>query len=668
MASLTANISVIEVGATIALSIVGTSTAWTGGTVFSVSGGTGATLTGAVVVNGTQATANLYAGTATGTLTISDGTNTYAITCFAAVANEVVAVGYRIPTGSLTNWRTARNNATAQIVEALFMGDSTVWGSGATYGWPYRVRKDFISNGYRDGGRGNIQISDSVGASGPSENLKSLVGTTNYGGGDNVDFIDAALVYKSTTRGDSITLQGYGRYIRLTYTKYRSCGKFTYSVDGGTPVEVDACINAASGQAVLTGTIRFDTGDNGDGLHTITIVNTGTINPPPLVPVLNLSNQTPGLTTPVTKYYVATVWDANGESLPSAELAKAFPNSSNDGGQLQISPALFLTSSLVKATIYRGDTTGGPYYKLSDSTGSTSSVFTYTEVGNATDGVTQPPTVAGTTYNTTAKESRFGIDFIKHVGIVCHKWARVGATHGSFHLDPGVTAVNNWPSRVALGLVQQTSPLTSDPTKPNAKDIKLAVCALGINTQQGATPWDIGPVTRGTQNFIDQAKATGADVAIVIPHYKYSANASYRQPYIDAMKQIATYNNVPWYDFNTVLDAMGAAQNADPHRPQNQYDAEADGFYGAILTEPATDLLADAQVLANIAVNALQGLVYVGGDFVTGLAAYYDLNTPMSFDFTAIANITNRVRTGKLVIGGDLYTGLADIFAHHQTL
>lgn len=586
MANLAVSTNYIESGVTITVVLFGTSTSWANGvTTFTVSGVTGATFTPTSWISTVAVMGTLYAGVGSGTLTISDGTNSGTVTVFATVSDEYNGGGFRIPVGSLDTWRAARDAASSARAEVVCMGDSTTYGSGATYGWPMRMRVNSIAAGYADGGRGMVQSGDSAGASGPTDNMSSIVSASGFAGGDNVDYIDNGVVWKSSTVGNTLVLQGYGRYIRLHYTQYKSCGNFTYSVDGGTAVAItDANINASSSQAVKTGAVWIDTGDTNDGLHTITIVNTGAIVPAPSITTFSSSNQTPGISpTPATKYYVATVTDSAGESLPSAEFAKTFANSANDGGTIQVTPGLFQsTTSLVKATIYRADVSGGPYYKLSDSTGSTSTVFTYTEVGNATDGVTQPPSVSHTTYSTSAKEVRVLPDFLKGKGLVWHQNARSGATHGSFFLDPTATACNNWPAEVAMGLVQQTSPKTPA-AHPQFRDMKLLLLALGINTQQGSTPWDAGPSRRGTENGITYGQAAGADVVVVIEHYKYGSNPSYAPAYIDAQKQAAVFYGCAWVDFGYVLDSRGATVNANPHRSQEEYNAEADYLWTNIL-------------------------------------------------------------------------------------
>ncbi len=66
--------------AVVNLVMTGTSTSWTGGTTFTVSGVTNATKTSQNVTSGTAATMVLSTGNFTGTLTVSDGTNTATIT------------------------------------------------------------------------------------------------------------------------------------------------------------------------------------------------------------------------------------------------------------------------------------------------------------------------------------------------------------------------------------------------------------------------------------------------------------------------------------------------------------------------------------------------------------------------------------------------------------
>lgn len=80
-ASMTASPTVIATNGTgIEVTLTGTSTAWTGGTTFTVSGVTGVSKTAQNVASGTSATITLTTGSSTGTLTISDGTISTTVT------------------------------------------------------------------------------------------------------------------------------------------------------------------------------------------------------------------------------------------------------------------------------------------------------------------------------------------------------------------------------------------------------------------------------------------------------------------------------------------------------------------------------------------------------------------------------------------------------------
>ena len=84
MASFTVNPAQLAVSSTAnIITLVGTGTTWSG-TPFTISGGTGASITAQTVTDNTHASITVSAGSATGTLTVSDGTNTAPITVLAA--------------------------------------------------------------------------------------------------------------------------------------------------------------------------------------------------------------------------------------------------------------------------------------------------------------------------------------------------------------------------------------------------------------------------------------------------------------------------------------------------------------------------------------------------------------------------------------------------------
>jgi hypothetical protein len=107
-------------GAKLAVTATGSSTSWLSGTVFSVTGGTGATISGTVVNTGAQtATFTLYVGTAAGTLTIADDADAATATIAISAPSFVIS-----PT----------SGPYAQNPSILATGTHTSWTSSTTFG------------------------------------------------------------------------------------------------------------------------------------------------------------------------------------------------------------------------------------------------------------------------------------------------------------------------------------------------------------------------------------------------------------------------------------------------------------------------------------------------------------------------------------------------------
>lgn len=193
-----------------------------------------------------------------------------------SAASGQIKPGVYLPTGWNANWQAARNASTATRTEVVIFGDSTTFGSATGtipfYSWVQKIRALSIAAGYTDGGRGIAGMSDTAALSGP-ENIPIVQSTSGGTWGNSGDGLDVLLTETptSTVNGATIVFQGYGTAARLHYTKTATCGTFTYSIDGGTPVSVNA--NIASG--FTADSVYLALGGTDTTLHTVTVVNTG---------------------------------------------------------------------------------------------------------------------------------------------------------------------------------------------------------------------------------------------------------------------------------------------------------------------------------------------------------------------------------------------------------
>jgi hypothetical protein len=492
----------------------------------------------------------------------------------AAVTNSssvsTISSGYSIPVGSLSAWYTARNASSSSLVETNVFGDSTTYGAGASgeISWWYKTRQLAINAGYTNGGQGLVQLtpSETNGWIGYVESQNPF-STAAWAGSANTYGPALQGASGSSVAFASETLQGYGTHIRIYYAIFNNVGDFTYAVDGGSAVTVSAF---SIGTPPDTGVVDIPGLSN--ALHTVALINVGSrAEPNPLF------NGTPGnsgsapssTTLAVGTYqYAVTAIDASShETLPTytaiitVDAAKRAPNISilNAG----------VGGSATAYNCYRSTNSGA--YQFIVQTAKSGSYNNFTDAGAYTPTATAPPTTATFTRDTSANNSTIAIDFVRNAGLVFDKDAVTGATFNTFGLD-GV-GYNNYPYQVPLGL-NHLQPATALASSPPYRRIKLSLCALGINNQQGGQS-DTMLVKNGITNFIAAAVLAGATPVIIIPHYSRSATPTSAKPFIDIAKSICATNSVPWIDFNVALDSASfGSSSGNPHINQTGYDAE----------------------------------------------------------------------------------------------
>lgn len=184
------------------------------------------------------------------------------------------APGVSIPPLSLERWFRARDNSANELVEVVVRGDSTFAGQVVGLDLPddhyspvTRMRELLNEAGYTDGGHGlNNGVNDTPSISGDA--VSGTSGVVGFGGNDS--FQIPSEVGVSSALDDTITFHGYGTRIRIFYRTSSVGGPFTYSVDGGSTVAIDASVKP-SGSAYNFDFISIDVTD---GAHTVAFVNT----------------------------------------------------------------------------------------------------------------------------------------------------------------------------------------------------------------------------------------------------------------------------------------------------------------------------------------------------------------------------------------------------------
>lgn len=195
---------------------------------------------------------------------------------FPSILGTYTATGVSIPPLSLDRWFRARNNSANQLVEVVVKGDSTMAGqvqpvddAAHHYSPLTRIRALLNSAGYTDGGHGlNNGANDTPSVSGDA--VSGVSSVTGFGNSDSFQLPSETSL--SGTVNDTVTFSGYGTHVRIFYRTSTAAGTFTYSVDGGSAVTINAGVNP-NGYAYNFNFVNV--AGLANGLHTVTIVNTG---------------------------------------------------------------------------------------------------------------------------------------------------------------------------------------------------------------------------------------------------------------------------------------------------------------------------------------------------------------------------------------------------------
>ena len=190
-------------------------------------------------------------------------------------------------------------------------------------------------------------------------------------------------------------------------------------------------------------------------------------------------------------------------------------------------------------------------------------------------------------------------EFINHTGIVYHRNAVSGNAFqtwfgkGNWHYNllsfvtPALGVIPDTPvNNFAVGNAEAPHPLF--------RKTRLAICALGINNQQGIAdnpagiPAELDRIREGLHVFALLARNGGADPLVVVPHYDFSAGADYGGAFREAHVGTARALHMPIVDFNiglgpvSLFGSKGYVGNV--HANKAVYDAEADFLWDEVLS------------------------------------------------------------------------------------
>lgn len=518
--------------------------------------------------------------------------------------------GVYIPEGSLDVLAPALNATSTTLVEMTYFGDSTGFGSGGDGGPVRKLRSLALAAGLTDGGRGVASPNESASSSG--ETLAPLVSRTGFAGAANgYDSLNTDTLV-SDTPGDIVTMRGKGTAVRINATRAGTSGPFTYSIDGGAAVTVDATKPANVTADILTTYV----GGLSEGTHTVAITNTGaagsggTPNPGVGGPPMNgvSAHNDSGATVNGSWEVVATSVTQYGESTPGTPIT----------GATSVGRSLVVSAD-ARSRVGQGVTTIKFYARVagtSDAYGfiasapiAASNAFTATTWSGTPPMGAAPPTTdtsGGTSGGGTAGRCAVSVEFVRATGIVIHKQAISGiASTGFFDATRSSNAAfANGPALAALGLSQMREQVSvngadwgqTPAAKPRTRRVKGAVFALGLNdvnvADATAARTKLDDLVEAFGLFVRMTRAAGADPILVVEHFDYYGDNTSSRNGTRAragLTSAARSMGVPYVDYNVALGPVNAGPyTGAPHLSQAAYDTEAAFLWNNILA-PAVE-------------------------------------------------------------------------------
>lgn len=171
-----------------------------------------------------------------------------------------------VPGGALDRWFEYRQTLGAVRGDVIAFGDSTTWGSGGGYSWMQRLRDRAVSYGFADGGKGIVAGSESE-ISYDAPEVNAFVSSTFAGSTDTFDNLTGNYWFDDSHVGAALNGQFRSTALRLWYSARFDAGEFTYSIDGGAPVTVNALGAGTTVKFVYVSGLTANT------THTIQVVN-----------------------------------------------------------------------------------------------------------------------------------------------------------------------------------------------------------------------------------------------------------------------------------------------------------------------------------------------------------------------------------------------------------
>lgn len=193
------------------------------------------------------------------------------------------------------------------------------------------------------------------------------------------------------------------------------------------------------------------------------------------------------------------------------------------------------------------------------------------------------------------------VEFLNTSGVVVHQDSVSGATstaYTSYLRSKGSGSSGNTNTQYGLGMVQGQGGgpdwRSSPAARPQNRNVKAAIFALGLNDMSGitsdATADSEGSLvaTKLSENaalFIRMCRGAQADPIIVVPHFESDSRGwRFAGRGRQALVTVAEAHGVAWCDYSTALRLAGIPEQDNPHLPQTSYDVEAQFLFDNVLS------------------------------------------------------------------------------------
>jgi hypothetical protein len=426
-----------------------------------------------------------------------------------------------------------------------------------------------------------------------SPEINGFVSTTFAGAGDGFDNTDGQYYFDTGSPANhTLVLQFRQSAFRLWYDVRANAGQFTYSVDGGATVTVNA-----HKTGVGTCQYVYISGLTPNTTHTLTITNLGGLPPnPPAGITASVGAPASGTLAANTYYYVATYVFGGGETVAS-NVVSAVVDSAGRAASVQVAD---VGQGAGNTRFYRSTSPTGPFGFMSSTSTGGGGFYSFTDNGSITPTGVNPPVTGTTNLNTSSAGCYTALAPENATGLVWQKYATSGDTinnrfFGQVAAAPFTQSTNGFRYQTSFGLVATSvaspaytgAPVDASYVGAAKMNPVLAISNLGFNDLTGAASADLPMWTEYVKKFAGVCADAGCPGIVCSGQMPYNAQwPTYGAARFNALKAQALASGLAFVDLFYPVAGPSLAYSGgtgNPHLTKPQYQAQADFLWNNLL-------------------------------------------------------------------------------------